>query len=134
MLPCHVHGVAKSQTWLSYWTIFWLHLFPLPPPPVPDNHHSILCFYKFGIFSILPLSYFYLFHNKTLKFHPCYCKCQDFLLSHGWIVYLSVCVCVCACMCVLVVISLVGLQCFWFCFLICFTVSWALILEKSTLA
>ena len=47
-----VHGVAKSQTRLSDWTttILWLHIFPFPPPPVPDKHNSILCFYKFDIF------------------------------------------------------------------------------------
>ena len=66
---------------------------PYPPSLDPDRHHSTLCFHEFGflIFCIKWYHTVFVFHCliylNVLKFHSWCHECQDFRLSHGWILF-----------------------------------------------
>ena len=108
-----VHGVIKSQTWLSDFTYFTsyfapltlLLLLPLPFSSCHGNHEracslhmwvcffflalftNLLCFldftYKIVLYSICLCLTHFTWHN-ALQVHPCCCQCQNFV-SFLWL-------------------------------------------------
>lgn len=82
------HFVAETFYLLNGNTLFLL-------PPVPDHHHTLLCFSELDYFgyctivkfcSIIPsvTGLFYL--DSILHAHPCYWTWKDFLIFQGWII------------------------------------------------
>ena len=117
-----VHGVSKSQTRLSDFTLTF-HFHALEKEMA--THSSVLAWripgtgepgglpsmgshrvrHDWSDLVVVVVYVFYnLFHLKhnALQVHPCCCKWQNFILFYGWVVFHCVCVWLCVCVCYLV--------------------------------
>ena len=56
-------------------------------PSILGDHNPFFCFNVYDWVWIFKVIAYYSTSHNDLKVHPCCHKCQDFLLSRGWIIF-----------------------------------------------